>query len=128
MFEAAQDLIAFGQKAADSALLASTCGNVSLRLDDERFLISATGCTLGTMCEEDVAVIALADGSLVDGAPPSVETELHRRIFADRSDVGAILHCQSFAATLLCCHPDPPANLDLIPEMPSIVTEPFSTR
>jgi len=121
LFDAAQDLIEFGRRAADARLLASTCGNVSLRLEGARFLISATGCTLGTMTEEDVAVISLEDGRLLDGARPSVETELHRRILADRSDVGAVLHCQSFAATLLCCHPDPPRNLDLIPEIPSLV-------
>jgi len=121
MFDAAQDLIDFGRRAADASLLASTCGNVSLRLDDQRFMISATGCSLGGMSEQDISVIALSDGKLLDGAQPSVETELHRRVLVARPKVGAVLHCQSFAATLLCCHPDPPRNLDLIPEIPSIV-------
>jgi ribulose-5-phosphate 4-epimerase/fuculose-1-phosphate aldolase len=111
----------FARTAADARLLASTCGNVSLRVAPERFLISATGCTLGTMSEQDVAAISLDDGRVVEGPHPSVETELHRRILSDRGDVGAVLHCQSFAATLLCCHPDPPLNLDLIPEIPAVV-------
>lgn len=121
MKDVVRQLVEFGRRAADARLLASTCGNVSMRLPDDLFLISATGCSLGEMHEDEVAVIALADGKVVAGARPSVETEMHRRILADRPDAGAVLHCQSFAATLLCCHPDPPRNLDFIPEIPSVI-------
>jgi L-fuculose-phosphate aldolase len=117
----AEDLIEFGKAVAGGRLVESSAGNVSVRLDAERMLVSASGCELGALTREHVSVVALEDGSVIKGPEPSLERELHRRVYTVREAVQAVLHCQSHAATLLASRKDPPANLDFIPEVPAYV-------
>jgi ribulose-5-phosphate 4-epimerase/fuculose-1-phosphate aldolase len=119
--EAIRDLIDFGKAVSDSGLAESSSGNVSVRLDEERMLVSGSGCELQALTQEHASVIALQDGNVMQGPKPSLERELHRRVYTVRKTVQAILHCQSRAATLLACHDDPPTNLDFIPEVPAYV-------
>ena len=115
------ELIAFGRAAAEAGLLQSTCGNASLRLDDDALLISASGAPLGALRRADLARVRIDDGERMDGPKPSMETELHRRVYRARPEVKAILHGQSRHATLLACLQDPPQNLDFVPEVPAYV-------
>lgn len=114
-------LAAFGRKAADRGLLASTCGNASVRIGQHYMAISASGAALESLTPAGIAVVDLRDGSTVRGGKASMEAELHRRTYVARPATGAVLHCQSRAATLLSCMEDPPSNLDLIPEIPAYV-------
>jgi len=115
------ELIAFGQAAAHEGLLISTCGNASLRVDEECIAVSASGSELRDLSAGEIAVFRLADGAHVSGPKPSMETSLHRKVYLARPGVGAVLHCQSRAATLLACHPNPPTDLNFIPEIPAYV-------
>jgi ribulose-5-phosphate 4-epimerase/fuculose-1-phosphate aldolase len=119
--EAIDDLIELGSAVGEAGLAEATAGNVSVRLDEARMLLSATGCELGALTTADVAVVALKDGNVIEGPEPSLERELHRRVYTVREAAGAILHCQSPAATLLACRDDPPTNLDFVPEIPAYV-------
>lgn len=114
-------LLQLAHRAAESGLLASTCGNASLRIGDERMLITGAGTSLATLTRADIAVVTLVDGAHLKGPRPSMETGFHRRAYALRPLAGAVLHCQSRAATILACATEPPANLDLIPEVPAYV-------
>lgn len=115
------ELITFGRDAFVAQLLNSTCGNVSLRLDDETMLISGTGTRVQDLSLEQLSTVRIADGAILAGPAASMEASMHRQVYALRPQVGAVLHCQSFAATLLACHHTPPDNLDLIPEVPAYV-------
>ncbi|MGM0575185.1 MAG: class II aldolase/adducin family protein [Myxococcota bacterium] len=121
MQEAARTLIRFGRDAERARLLDSTCGNASVRVDDRRVLITASGAEIGHLSEGDLALVDLETGAHLDGPRPSTETPLHRRAYVARPAAGAVLHCQSRAATLLACHADPPPSLDLVPEIPAYV-------
>jgi ribulose-5-phosphate 4-epimerase/fuculose-1-phosphate aldolase len=119
--QAIADLIELGSAVAEAGLAEATAGNVSVRLDGARMLLSASGSALGALTPEDVTIVALEDGTVIEGPEPSLERELHRRIYNVREAAGAILHCQSPAATVLACRDDPPANLDFVPEIPAYV-------
>ncbi len=114
-------LLELAHRAAESGLLASTCGNASVRVGDARMLITGAGTSLATLARADIAVVALVDGAHLDGPRPSMETGFHRRAYVARPLAGAVLHCQSRAATVLACAAEPPENLDLIPEVPAYV-------
>jgi L-fuculose-phosphate aldolase len=121
MEHAAQALIEFGRAAAAGGLLQSTCGNASLRLDAETLLISASGSTLACLSDRELSTVRISDGATLAGPKPSVETELHRRVYLVRPDAHAVLHGQSKAATLVACLADPPRSLDFIPEIPAYI-------
>ena len=121
-FEVACDaLIQFGAAVTHERLAASTCGNVSVRLDEHRFVISASGAQVGCLSLDLVTIVSLQEGARLAGPKPSMETELHRRAYLARPNVGAVLHCQSPSATLFACDAHAPKNLDFIPEMPAYV-------
>jgi L-fuculose-phosphate aldolase len=114
-------LVQFGKAAQDAGLLASTCGNASVRVDADHLVITASGSSLGGLSTDEVCVVRISDGAVVTGNRPSMELEMHRKAYLARPSTGAVLHCQSRSATLLACMVDPPANLDLIPEVPAYV-------
>ncbi len=121
-FEAACDaLIQFGHAVLRERLTASTCGNVSVRLDADRFVISASGVEVGCLALDTLSIVSLRDGTRLAGPPPSVESDLHRRVYLSRPNVGAVLHGQSPAATLLGCDDTAPDNLHFIPEIPTYI-------
>lgn len=114
-------LLQLAHRAAESGLLASTCGNASVRVSDGRMLITGAGTSLATLTRADIAVVVLAHGAHLEGPRPSMETGFHRRAYLERPLASVVLHCQSRAATTLACAAEPPENLDLIPEVPAYV-------
>jgi|SRR5271170_729740 len=79
-----------------------TSGNISLRRDDRRFLISPTGVAYDALRPEDVPLMDL-DGRWFGRLRPSSEWRFHRDIYLSRTDVGAIVHTHSRNATSLAC-------------------------
>jgi ribulose-5-phosphate 4-epimerase/fuculose-1-phosphate aldolase len=115
-----EELVTFGREALAGGLLASSCGNASIRVG-AHMLVTASGSAVGRLRYDEVSVVRLGDGLTVCGPKPSVEMDFHRRAYLVRPSVGAVLHGQSRYATLLACMVDPPTNLDLIPEVPAYV-------
>jgi len=114
-------LVRFAHAAAESGLLASTCGNASVRVSDDALLITASGSSMATLTRADIALVSLRDGTALDGPRPSMEVGFHRRAYRERPKATAVLHCQSRAATILACAVDPPVSLDFVPEVPAYV-------
>lgn len=88
-------------------------GNLSARVDGERFLVSAGGAPLGTLEEGDLVLYpGAAPGA--GARRPSKEVPMHRAVYAARPEVGAVLHGAPFYSTLLACAaPLPPSELPL---------------
>lgn len=85
-----------------SGLNSGTSGNLSVRLDDARCLITPSGLAYETMTPDDIAVLD-ERGRWSGPHRPSSEWRFHRDILKARSDVGAILHTHSRHATALAC-------------------------
>ncbi|MBE7437412.1 MAG: class II aldolase/adducin family protein [Spirochaetales bacterium] len=111
----------FGRRAAREGLVLSTCGNASCRLNDDSILISGSGTELGMLEDCGLSLVRLSDGSHLSGTRPSSEHPLHRYTYEQRPEARFLLHYQSRSATVLACMAHPPANLDLIPEIPAYV-------
>jgi len=109
------ELIVTGRLAGLRGLLWGTGGNLSARLDGERFLITATGTTLDALTPEDL-VVCEVEGSRADTPrTASSEVQVHRRIYQRRSDVASVIHLSPFYATLVACQ-EVALPTDLIPE------------
>jgi ribulose-5-phosphate 4-epimerase/fuculose-1-phosphate aldolase len=81
-------------------LVTGTSGNVSaLTRGGELCLVTPSGVDYESMLPGDLVPVRL-NGMIVDGSLlPSVDTEVHLRIYRARSDVGAVLHTHSPYAT-----------------------------
>jgi L-fuculose-phosphate aldolase len=74
-------------------------GNLSVRLAEDRILVTRSGVCKGRMAPEDL-LLANLDGAIVSGtARPSSEMEMHLLYYRSRPDVRAICHAHPPTAT-----------------------------
>ena len=90
-------VIAYGKKLAEYRLIQATWGNVSARIDENRFLITPSGVDYDRIRPEDIVEVRVADGVFPAGQRPSSEREMHRLVYAQRPDVRAVIHTHSAA-------------------------------
>jgi ribulose-5-phosphate 4-epimerase/fuculose-1-phosphate aldolase len=101
--EARTQLQRAGLTMLEQHLTWGNAGNVSARLDDEHFLITASGTRLGELSDDDFVVCTL-DGKLQNtDRRPSKEVPMHRAVYEARPDIQAVLHGAPFYSTLLAC-------------------------
>jgi L-fuculose-phosphate aldolase len=90
------------RRLAAERLVLGTAGNVSARSGD-RVAISPTGAVLADLEPEQVSVVDLDSGELVDGAlEPTSEIDLHLGVYR-RYGAGAVVHTHAPWATALSC-------------------------
>jgi L-ribulose-5-phosphate 4-epimerase len=80
-----------------AGLVTLSFGNVS-GVDREAgiFVIKPSGAPYATLQPEDLVVVSLADGQVVDGAMrPSVDTPTHRVLYEAFPEVGGVVHTHS---------------------------------
>jgi len=77
-------------------------GNISVRLPDGGFLMTPTNASLG---ELDPARLSRLDaaGRLVDGDAPTKEAFLHRVMYGQRGNAGAVVHLHSTHSVAVSC-------------------------
>jgi methylthioribulose-1-phosphate dehydratase len=95
----AEELIAAGQFLDQHGCVPATSGNLSARVDDERFAITVSGCHKGRLTTDDIMLVD-QQGASLDGKKPSAETLLHTTLYARYPGLGAVLHSHSPGAII----------------------------
>ncbi len=112
------------RKAADLGLMQCSSGNMSWQVDTEYALVTASRSWMAELTVREVTVCRLADGTVLAGNPPSVESRFHFGILRARSDVNVVLHFQSPAATTLACGDPEKIEYRVLPEVPFYIGQP----
>ena len=94
-----RDICAVGRWLYERGYVASTDGNISVRLDSRRILTSPTCLSKGMMAPEDLVVIDFHGAKLSGERRPSSEMGMHLLIYRKRPDVHAICHAHPPTAT-----------------------------
>src|ERR1700687_759353 len=79
--------------------VASTDGNISVRLDSRRILTSPTVISKGLMSPDDMVVTDLQGRKLAGRREPSSEMGMHLLIYRRRPDINAVCHAHPPIAT-----------------------------
>jgi len=93
------DLARFGKMLHSQGFVAATDGNLSVRLDKERILITPTCVSKGMMKPEEMVIVGLDGRKLNGSCNPSSEIAMHLTIYRMRPDVGAVVHAHPCTAT-----------------------------
>ncbi|NLH49324.1 MAG: class II aldolase/adducin family protein [Myxococcales bacterium] len=102
-----------GIKLLREGLVARTWGNVSCRLDEERFVITPSGRAYEELTPEDMVVVNLLTGQYGGDIRPSAERKLHAAIYRERPDVGGVIHThQTNASVVAAARREIPPILD----------------
>ena len=117
------EFLLVAKTAANMKLMLSSCGNLSCKIDEKRFAISASGSFLASLEAKNISICSIEDENYHEGPRPSIETSFHRQIYRNRPEIKAILHFQSTYATTLACSEQAAVNLNIIPEIPVYIKE-----
>jgi L-fuculose-phosphate aldolase len=92
-------LVEFGRMVHAQGFVAATDGNLSVRMDAGRVMVTPTGFSKGMLRPEDMVIVDL-DGRKLGGIHnPSSEIAMHLTIYQMRPDVGAVVHAHPCTAT-----------------------------
>ncbi len=93
------DVIHVGKRMYDRGYVASNDGNLSVRLSEDRLLITMTGVSKGFL-DPDKFVVVDYDGAVISGShEPSSEMKMHLMVYRERPDVHAVAHAHPPAST-----------------------------
>jgi len=104
----------YGRLADKLGLVWGTSGNMSMRIDEDSFLITASGATLGELQNEDMVVCKISNDFVK--RKPSIEFRMHKEIYHLRKEIKAVLHSQPFFSTLVACSNELEIKKEIIPE------------
>ena len=126
--EATNRLIRAGRRLGERGLISAGEGNLSVRLDADRLLVTPAGMRKDELTPDDLVVVRLGhddrDTVSRSGRGPTSDLAIHLAVHAARPDIGALAHAHLPAAmglTLAGERPDPaalPETALLLPRLP----------
>jgi L-fuculose-phosphate aldolase len=126
--EATDRLIRAGRRLGARGLISAGEGNLSVRLDADRLLVTPAGMRKDELTSDDLVVVWLTDPERDalsrSGRGPTSDLAIHLAVHAARPDIGAMAHAHLPAAmglTLAGEVPDPsalPETALLLPRLP----------
>ena len=88
-----------GKLLYDRGYVAANDGNISVKVGEDRLLITPSGVSKGRMTPEMLLVTDL-DGNVLEGdRHPSSEGKMHLEVYRGRPDVNAVVHAHPPVAT-----------------------------
>ena len=96
------DLVNLARSLFERGYSVGGAGNISVRLGNNRFLVTPTGSALGRLKSDDLSVLDL-DGNLLEGKKPSKESVFHLAMYQRNPECNAIVHLHSTYLTALSC-------------------------
>ena len=87
---------------SEHEMVIGTWGNVSVRLDDNRIMLTPSRIDYHEMTPEDLVVIDYTGKKLTGERSPTSEMHVHRFIYLARNDISAIIHCHPRYASAMC--------------------------
>ncbi|MDY9920510.1 MAG: class II aldolase/adducin family protein [Synergistota bacterium] len=104
--ETRKEIIKTGILLSEKGLIHGTGGNISCRTEKGIF-ITPSGMDYSSLVPEDLVLLD-PEGNVVEGArKPSIEKEMHTKIYQSRKDINAVIHTHSVYATALAASRQP---------------------
>ena len=108
--------------------VAANDGNVSVKLEGGRFLVTPTGISKSFITPEKLLIID-SSGNILEGAEgyrPSSEIKMHLRCYEKREDVGAVVHAHPPTATGFAVAHRPMDMYNMIEDVAAIGSVPLT--
>ncbi|MGO4889999.1 class II aldolase/adducin family protein [Anaerobacillus sp. MEB173] len=102
-FSETAELIHAGKYLVDNQLAWGTSGNLSMKIDEDHMLITASGTKMSDLKKDDFVIFNVHTAEKVGERKASKETPMHSGIYKNRKDAKAILHSSPFYTTLFSC-------------------------
>jgi L-fuculose-phosphate aldolase len=93
------DIVEVGRRMYARGYTASNDGNISVRLDDRRLLMTPKSVCKGFMTPEMLCITDLDGKKIAGERDPSSEMQMHLEVYRQRPDVRAVVHAHPPIAT-----------------------------
>lgn len=102
-YQMRQEIVRVTRIVANQGLIRSSDGNISIRMDDDRFLVTPSGLYKMSMEPDDPLIVDFAGEVLVGkpGLKPTSEINMHLEAYRQRTEIRAVLHAHPPFATAL---------------------------
>lgn len=87
-----REVVTIGQRLAQRGMVAGTDGNISVRLDADRILITPSGVAKGYLTAEDLVLVDISGKKLQGKPEPSTEMRMHLFVYQNRPEIQACVH------------------------------------
>ncbi|MBN1355721.1 class II aldolase/adducin family protein [bacterium] len=94
-----KEIVEIGRRIYNRGYAAANDGNISVRLDSERIVITPTGVSKGFMDPDSMVICSLEGKSLTRNACPSSEIKMHLTVYANRPEIQSVVHAHPPYAT-----------------------------
>jgi L-fuculose-phosphate aldolase len=93
------DIVEIGRRLYARGYTASNDGNISVRLDEHRLMMTPTSVCKGFMSAEMMCITDLDGQKIAGDRNPSSEMKMHLEVYRQRPDVRAVVHAHPPIAT-----------------------------
>lgn len=100
-FKAKELVLKAGLNLVEKELIAGTWGNVSCRIDDNKFAVTPSGRSYDTLIPDDIVIVNISDGSYSGNIKPSSEKSIHAAIYKTFPDVNFVIHTHQEYASVI---------------------------
>jgi len=94
-----REIVSTGKALHQRGYIAACDGNLSIRLDDKRVLVTPTGMSKGAMRPADLVIVDMSGRRLKGRRDVTSEIGMHLLIYRIRPDVRGIVHAHPWTAT-----------------------------
>lgn len=123
-------LVQFGKMLHAQGFVAACDGNLSVRLDGCRFMVTPTGVSKCMMQMENMVIVDAAGRRLSGNRKPTSEIAMHLTIYKMRPDIGAVVHAHPCTATAFASAGialDEPLCSEIVASLETIPLAPYAT-
>jgi L-fuculose-phosphate aldolase len=93
------DIVEVGRRLYARGYTASNDGNISVRVDDRRLLVTPANVCKGFMNEQMMVITDLDGKKLAGDRNPSSEIQMHLEVYRQRPEIQAVVHAHPPVAT-----------------------------
>jgi L-fuculose-phosphate aldolase len=129
-FQQRHELVEFGRLLHAQGFVAATDGNLSVRLDAGRVMVTPTGFSKGMLRPEDMVIVDFEGRRLGGTQNPSSEIAMHLTIYKMRPDIGAVVHAHPCTATAFASSGialDQPICAEIVITLGTVPLAPYAT-
>jgi L-fuculose-phosphate aldolase len=101
--ELRRDLVRFSRWLYRLGFMPGTSGNISVRLDPDRLLVTPTGVSKALLKAADMVIVDLNGRLLAGTRKATSEISMHLAVYQLRGDMGAVVHSHPPIATAFAC-------------------------
>ncbi len=118
-----KEIVEYGLKCYTNGYVTETEGNLSIRIAENRFLVTPSHVPYDKRQPEDVVLLDQEGNVLAGQRRPTSETRMHLAVFKARPDVNAIVHAHPLYCTMLAVMGEPlrPVLDEMLPYLGGVI-------